>query len=129
MILANILQNQNFLAAAGLLILTLLLGAGILTWLDRWKKRQLSDQPNESLGSYRKLYENGELTREEYEAIRARVAHRVVGKTPPASGKRPGAPGDPSPASQPQPPRELPKEDPSSILEIEPDLDPPDATK
>jgi len=84
MFAANILENPNLLIASGLFMLTLLVGAGILAWMDRWRRRQMSNASEETLTSYRELYEAGEISKAEYDAIRTKVARRVVGKTPPA---------------------------------------------
>ena len=73
----------------------LLVGAIVLAWADRWRKRQLSEPgPAEQLGSFRAMYERGELSKEEYERIRRRVAARTQ--------NRPAAPPAEEPASPPE---------------------------
>jgi hypothetical protein len=77
----NLLQSTDFLLAAGLLALVLMGGAVIFWYLDRWRKTQLEvEDPREStksLSSYRAMFESGELTREEYEKIRAKLAFKM----------------------------------------------------
>ena len=65
--------------AVGLLSAVLLGGAVVLYLTDLWRKRQLApdrDSP-ESLTSFRAMYERGDLSEEEYQKIRARVAAKV----------------------------------------------------
>ena len=106
--------DPRILWLTGLLVATLLLGAMILSWLDRWRKRQLSDdRPGDQLTSFRALYEAGEISREEYERIRSRVARgESAGPVPtrPAANpgvgtieRRPVPPAPPAP-SDPTPP-------------------------
>jgi len=61
------------------LIAVLLGGALIIFLVDRWRKRQ---QPLETsddlvLANYRSMYEEGELTREEFERIKEKLTHRL----------------------------------------------------
>src|SRR5262249_38292205 len=60
-------------------IATLLLGALVFAWLDRWRKRSRRDDasPADLLTSFRSSYEQGELSQEEYERIRARLAPKI----------------------------------------------------
>jgi hypothetical protein len=57
------------------LILTsvILVGALVLIWIDRWRKRPGSERlsAKDQLANFRKLYEHGELDRDEFERIRA----------------------------------------------------------
>ena len=61
------------LLVTGLLLAgTLLLGAVVIAWAGRWRRRQAPDAPgpNEQLAQFRSLYEQGTLSREEFERLR-----------------------------------------------------------
>ncbi len=119
---ANPFLNPDFLLTVGLLVGALLVGAIAFALVDRWRKRQADPgsarESTESLTSFRAMYESGELSKEEYERIRNRVAARMkqeVGvaslggtspETRPGGGGLPGAadrgefnPGDGSPGA------------------------------
>lgn len=76
---ANPFLSPEFLLTAGLLAAVLLGGAVVLFVLDRWRKRQLSgrEESVESLTSFRAMYERGELTETEYQAVRDKMARQV----------------------------------------------------
>jgi hypothetical protein len=76
---ANPFQSTEFLLTVGLLAAILLGGAVVLFIVDRWRKRQLAETENavESLTSFRTLYERGDLTEAEYQAVRDKMATRV----------------------------------------------------
>jgi hypothetical protein len=61
------------------LIGALLVGAGILFFVDRWRKRPDHSKPSgeEELTHYRTLYEQGELSREEYDRLKALLGGRL----------------------------------------------------
>lgn len=82
----EILQSADFLWITGALVATLLIGAFILSRVERWRKRQLSDSAVadvEQLGSFRAMYENGELSKEEYDRIKAKEAKRLRDRVSP----------------------------------------------
>jgi hypothetical protein len=110
----DLLQDPEFLWWVGALMATLLVGAFILSRVERWRKRQMSNSPEadiQQLSSYRAMYERGELTKEEYDRIRRKEAHRLRDKVVPktemtaAEGKEPPAqPLPPEPDSPPAQP-------------------------
>jgi hypothetical protein len=73
------LLDPQLLWATCALIATLLLGALIFAWLDRWRKRAGRDvlTPTDQLTDFRSSYERGELSQEEYQRIRARLAPKI----------------------------------------------------
>ena len=73
------LLDPQLLWATFALIATLLLGALIFAWLDRWRKRPEAGvlTPGEQLASFRSSYERGELSQGEYERIRAKLAPKL----------------------------------------------------
>ena len=75
--------SVQFWVAVGSLIAVLLIGAVVLNFMDRWRKRQMlaSQDPAESLTSFRTLYEQGELSEEEYQRVRDRVAAKMKDTT------------------------------------------------
>jgi hypothetical protein len=64
------------------------LGAGIIAWIDRWRKRHAGAPPlaEDDLGTYQALFDKGELSREELEQIRARLTSGGAPK-PPSPGE------------------------------------------
>jgi hypothetical protein len=96
------------------LVGALLLGALIIALVDRWRKRpvQNTSPAGEQLSHFRSLYDRGEISREEFERIRALLGGRLreqlqvpppKAEGPPAAGQRP-AEGDKPPAEPPAPP-------------------------
>jgi hypothetical protein len=75
------LLDPQLLWAIGALIATLLLGALIFAWLDRWRKRGERNTPGatpaQQLTAFRQSYERGELSQEEYERVKAKLAPKV----------------------------------------------------
>jgi hypothetical protein len=93
------LSDPQLLWAIAALIATLLLGALILAWLGRWRKRGDQDAltPIDQLTAFRQSYDRGELSQEEYERIRAKLAPQVrqQAKLPPKPAKAPDPPLNP----------------------------------
>jgi hypothetical protein len=90
------------------LVGAILLGALVLYFVDRWRKRSMMERSfsGEQLSHFRVLYEQGELNREEYERIRTRLGSRLrqemdLPAKPPAEASPPPSPGEP-PASPPE---------------------------
>jgi hypothetical protein len=111
---ADLLQDPRFLWWVGALMATLLLGAFLLSRAERWRKRQMADSPEkdiQQLSNFRTMFERGELTKEEYDRIRLKEAHRLRNKVAAktevkaAEGKEPPAqPAPPEPGSPPAQP-------------------------
>jgi hypothetical protein len=76
------------------LMVALLVGAFFVWLVDRWRKKAVvRPDAREELTDFRAMYENGEITEEEYVRLRERVSERVK-YTPPAAGDtRPAATG------------------------------------
>ena len=101
--IGDLIQDEEFLIVVGILMATLLVGALILSYVDRWRKRQLADDSTsdvDQLGSFRAMYERGELSKEEYERVRAKVALRIKEKI--------------APKATPVQPAESPKQEPDA---------------
>jgi hypothetical protein len=98
-------KEENLLIAVGALTGTLLFGALIISRVDRWRKRQMSDDetPATELGSFRSMYERGELSKEEYERILQRIATRAGVKPKVVTPPEPPS-TDPAPDQPPSPP-------------------------
>ena len=109
--IADLLQDEDYLLWVGVLIVTLLVAAMFLSWLQRWRKRQLSDSFSadlEQFATYKQMYERGDLTQEEYDRIRRKEATRVSGKIVPKT-ETPGpivqeTPAQPEPKEPDSPP-------------------------
>ncbi len=113
----NLFQSVEFLVTVGLLVLILLGGAVVLYFTDVWRKKQLAPdrESAEALTVFRTMYERGEITAAEYEAVRTRVATQLrqeVGAarppTPPSGAERAAGPdvegGAASAGRPPEPP-------------------------
>jgi len=98
------LFDPQLLWATGALITTLLLGALIFAWLDRWRKRadRAVITPADELTAFRLSYERGELSQEEYERIRARLAPKI--KQQLGAADKPTSRERPQPEDKNQPP-------------------------
>src|SRR5262249_16133386 len=62
------------------LAVALLFGAGVIYFVDKWRKRAgivTEADAVDSLTSYREMYEEGEITEAEYAELRRRVADKV----------------------------------------------------
>jgi hypothetical protein len=62
------------------LVAVLLIAAVVLAVVDRWRKRSAMTErmsPGEQLTHFRELYDRGELSREEFERIRALLGQRL----------------------------------------------------
>ncbi len=89
------------------LIAALLLGALIILLVQRWRKRAAREwtSSGEQLTSFRELYERGELSREEYARIRAKLGQRFRAELEAReeAGPPPAAPTPQSPPTEPPP--------------------------
>ncbi len=76
-------KEAELLLLVGSLVAILLIGAAAISFLNKWRKRQLDDDTSdvtESVGSFRQMYENGELSKEEYERILQKTADNAKKK-------------------------------------------------
>ena len=98
----DMLQSPNFVIALVVLVACLFVGAAVIHFVDRWRKRGQAHSrfaATLQLSDYREMYENGEITQGEYEKIRNRLANRMkkdVGLE--------AAPVELKPAPEPEPP-------------------------
>jgi hypothetical protein len=62
----------------------LVVGAIVVLWVDRWRKRGMADTGRsvDELTEYRRMFDAGEITEDEYKKLRQQLADRV--KQPPA---------------------------------------------
>ena len=107
----GVLQDSDFLWLVGAIVVTLLVGAVAMSFVERWRKRQLTDtgvSEIDEITNYRAMYENDELTKEEYDKIRRKEAERLKAKlsinkmvTLPDPVERPVQPSDQEPKSPP----------------------------
>jgi len=109
------LLDPRLLWATLALVAALLIGAAVIAWADRWRKKadRGLTSPGEQLAAFRLSYERGELSQEEYERIRARLAPKIRESGPGLKGP---TPKPPAPAAEPGPPNsephQLPPDDP-----------------
>jgi hypothetical protein len=100
------LQRGDDWLLVGLIAAALVVGAVAVWAVDRWRKRFTSGvgRSGEELTSFRAMYERGEITEEEYNRVRTKVASRV--KTAPAApaGAAPAAAPNPAAGGQPAAP-------------------------
>jgi hypothetical protein len=109
--LLGLTKEERLLVWVSVLVGVLLLGAIIIARADRWRKRQMEAKDDEAdhVTSFRALYENGELSKEEYERVLRRVAERVGAKArlqaiPSAANNQESAPTPPATEEPPIPP-------------------------
>jgi hypothetical protein len=104
------LLDPRLLWATISLVAILLLGALVLAWFDRLRKRvdQNVLTPGDQLAAFRLSYERGELSQEEYERIRARLSPKLRKQldlpAAPTRREKPGGSGEPPPAAAPDNP-------------------------
>ncbi len=87
------------LTTAGL-IAALLVGALVILFVDRWRKRPSEQRftSGDQLAHFRELYEEGEISREEYDRIRGRLQERLRKEMDvPGTPAAPAAPPTPAP--------------------------------
>jgi hypothetical protein len=89
------------------LVAVILLGVLILVWVDRWRKRSDTERlsANQQLANFRQSYEQGQLSAEEFDRVRALLSQQLRQEmdapTPPAPAEpkpetsRPAEPGPP----------------------------------
>ena len=100
------------------LVAVILVGALVIYWLDRWRKRSDAERlsANDQLAQFRELYDQGQLSQEEFERIRASLAPQLRQEwDAPAAGRDPAAEPKPQPPTQqteepPAPNRAFPAE-------------------
>jgi hypothetical protein len=90
------------------LIGVLLVGALIIWWVDRWRKRsqEALDSSGDQLAHFRELYEQGNLSAEEFERIRGLLGKRLrqeldvpASGTPEKDSQQPEGPPPAAPGS------------------------------
>ena len=83
------------------LVAVILVGAAVLMWLDRWRKRRSDDDlltPGDELSHFEALHREGKLSTEEFEKVRSllnrRLRQALDGKppAPPEGAVREGPP-------------------------------------
>jgi hypothetical protein len=76
--------NQRLLWAGLALVAALLVGAILLAWLERWRRRLQAGTglPGDDLAAYRLSYERGELSEDEFKRIRDRLTGRSAPPPP-----------------------------------------------
>ncbi len=88
------------------LVLAMLIGAVIIAWVGRWRRSPRSGEtasPSDQLARFRSLYDKGQMTREEFERIKARLAAQIRSEADlppqPAPGPAPAPANSPPPAN------------------------------
>jgi hypothetical protein len=77
-LIAQFRLRPELLQAALGLVAVIFVGVLVLTWLNRWRKQPLlPPTTEEELAHYRKLVEQGLLSKEEFERIRGRLEGQV----------------------------------------------------
>lgn len=113
----NPFSRPEIIYGGAALVGAMLVGAIAIAVADKWRKRAMTpmrDDANE-LSHFRDMYEHGELTEEEYNELRRRVADKVksaptvLPEPPPDPSGRPSLaklakPNLPKPNAKPQPP-------------------------
>jgi len=78
-------KEERLFLWVGILMAVLVVGGMLIGRLDRWRKRQMEevDETSNHVGSFRDLYERGEISKEEYDRVLRRVAERAGVKVKP----------------------------------------------
>jgi hypothetical protein len=106
-ILPLLAANERFVlwSSALAVIGVLLLGALVIAWMERWRKRPEQDKltASDQMAQFRELYERGELSPEEFTRIRSLLGDRLKEELdlPATMPGEPPLPG--SPPEQPKP--------------------------
>jgi len=77
--------HLGFLWPTILLLAVILLGARVIVWLERWRRRSDSERlsANDQLAKFRELHNKGQLSQEEFERIRAHLSETPNPAEPP----------------------------------------------
>jgi hypothetical protein len=100
------LWDPRLLWGTLLLAAAIIVGGVVIAVLDRWRKREVAEQPSASgqLAHFRELYEQGDLTEKEFARIKARLAEQLREEldmpAPPSAEEEP----PPSSSNAPQDP-------------------------
>src|SRR5205807_1332103 len=64
-------KEERLFLWTGVLAVVIIAGALIIARIDRWRKRQMADGDDSPahLGSFREMFERGELSRAEYDEV------------------------------------------------------------
>jgi hypothetical protein len=100
----RITSDPRFWCTSLSLLAALLIGAVVFAILDRWRRQPAEDRVSagDQLSHFRSLYDRGEISREEFERIRARLGGKLrqelqlpqpPAPLPPAHGSEPGGNG------------------------------------
>jgi hypothetical protein len=88
-----LVRDPRLLWMMSALVAIILCGAVVLVWLDRWRRRPGSERlsAQDQLAAFRELYEEGQLSQEEFERIRATLTPQLrreldLPPQPPESG-------------------------------------------
>ena len=106
-------SRWQFLWATLALVGTLLAGALVISILERWRKRSKAEglSAGDQLTHFRKLYDEGTISKEEFERIRTRLSEglrKEMNITPSSESSAAPAPSAPDVMTLPQPPKEEP---------------------
>lgn len=99
-------REERLILWVGVLMAALVVGGIIIARLDRWRKRQMQEQDDavEHVGSFRAMYERGELTKTEYEKVLWKMAEKAGAKPKPVPATTPTPPAAEPPATEEPPP-------------------------
>jgi hypothetical protein len=103
----------RFLPSGLYLVVALLLAAAVIALASRWRRapRSYTASASEQLSEFRLLYEKGQMSRDEFERVKARLGGEIRGGEPAASPRpTPTKPEQPAetPATQAAPPAAAP---------------------
>jgi Short C-terminal domain len=97
----------QFLYPGLYLVGALLLGAAVIAVVGRWRQRSAVESPSASdqLAQFRALYDKGEISREEFERLRAHLGGQLLPRRqPPAAAPAAAPPAPDGPAANGPPP-------------------------
>jgi hypothetical protein len=100
-------KEERLFLWTGVLAVVIIAGALVIARVDRWRKRQMEagDETPTHIGSFREMFDNGEISREEYDEVLRRMAAKANAKVKVVTPPPPASPSEnPPPASPENPP-------------------------
>jgi hypothetical protein len=95
-------KEERLFLWTGVLLVVIVAGAMVIARVDAWRKRQMEagDETPTHVGSFRAMFDRGELSREEYDEVLRRMAAKAGAKAKPVVTPAPAPNPDPPPAAE-----------------------------
>jgi hypothetical protein len=100
-------KEESLLTWTGLLASAIIVCAMFIARMERWRKRQMEieDDNPRHFGSFREMYDNGAITKTEYDRVMRRIADKAEKARPDPVAPEAAPPTPPAgPLDSPEPP-------------------------